>query len=70
MTIFNPYVNAWFIGVIISLFIFDKMGSGNDEESRLIRNDMLMLAIFWPLVWTMVLVSLIKDLFTHDETDN
>lgn len=70
MTIFNPYVNAWFIGAIISLFIFDKMGSGDDEESRLIRNDMLMLAIFWPLVWTMVLVSLIKDLFTHDKTDN
>ena len=70
MATWNPYITAWFIGALISLLIFDRFGSGDDDESKLIRNDMFILSIFWPFVWTLVILSLIKDLFTsHDETD-
>ena len=66
----NPFITIWFIGATISLFIFDKMGRGDDEDAKLIRSEMLVMAIFWPLIWTWVFISLMKDLLTENDETN
>lgn len=66
----NPYVNVWLIGVVVSIAIFDKMGRDKDEGAKMIRDNMFLLTILWPLVWTLVIVSFIKDWFRkNDNTD-
>jgi uncharacterized paraquat-inducible protein A len=69
MLYLNPYVNVWLIGTILSMIILDKMSEGNDEGSRLIKKDLFVLSIFWPLLWALVIVSLIKEIFTNEKDD-
>jgi len=67
----NPYVNAWLIGAVLSIVVFDKMGREEDEGAKMIHDNIFLLTILWPLIWTLVIASFVKDwLGKNDNSDS